>query len=111
MENVLAWNPETIVTWDAHFFERVSSDPLWQGVDAVERGRVFLSPVAPFGWIDRPPSLNRMMGLKWLGHTLYPEAWEGDLREETRAFYRTWYHVDLDDAALDRLLEWAEGRS
>jgi ABC-type Fe3+-hydroxamate transport system substrate-binding protein len=23
MENVLAWNPETIVTWDAHFFERV----------------------------------------------------------------------------------------
>jgi iron complex transport system substrate-binding protein len=52
-----------------------------------------------------------MMGLKWLGHTLYPEAWEGDLREETRAFYRTWYHVDLDDAALDRLLEWAKGRS
>ena len=48
----------------------------WQGVDAVRAGRVYLSPTAPFGWIDRPPSLNRMIGLKWLAGLFYPDAGE-----------------------------------
>src|SRR5690606_28341467 len=59
IEQVLTWNPEVIVTWDERFYDRVWNDPLWQGVDAVRNRRVYLSPSAPFGWIDRPPSINR----------------------------------------------------
>ena len=44
-------------------------------------GRVYLSPTAPFGWIDRPPSLNRMIGLKWLAGLFYPEQAPQDLRD------------------------------
>jgi iron complex transport system substrate-binding protein len=110
MEQVIVANPDTIVTWDPHFFDSVQDDPLWQGIDAVQSGRVYLSPTAPFGWIDRPPSLNRMMGLQWMAGLLYPDRWEGDLRTGTRAFYKLYYPVDLGDAELERLLEWAEGR-
>ena len=110
-EAVIVANPDTIVTWDRIFFSRIWADPLWQEITAVREGRVYLSPTAPFGWIDRPPSVNRMMGLKWLAGLFYPERWSGDLREDTAAFYRLWYHVDLDDAELDRLLEWAGGRA
>ncbi|MBY5987028.1 iron ABC transporter substrate-binding protein [Roseovarius atlanticus] len=110
MEQVIVANPDTIVTWDPNFYGRVFDDPLWQGMDAVEAGRVYLSPTAPFGWIDRPPSLNRMMGLIWMAGLLYPDRWEGDLRAETRAFYELYYHVDLSDEELERLLAWAEGR-
>ncbi|KRS11370.1 ABC transporter substrate-binding protein [Roseovarius atlanticus] len=110
MEQVIVANPDTIVTWDPNFFGKVFEDPLWQGIDAVEDGRVYLSPTAPFGWIDRPPSLNRMMGLIWMAGLLYPDRWEGDLRAETRAFYDLYYHVDLSDEELERLLAWAEGR-
>lgn len=110
MEQVIVANPDTIVTWDPNFFGKVFEDPLWQGIDAVEDGRVYLSPTAPFGWIDRPPSLNRMMGLIWMAGLLYPNRWEGDLRAETRAFYDLYYHVDLSDEELERLLAWAEGR-
>lgn len=109
-EQVIVANPEVIVTWDPEFYRRVWDDPLWAGIDAVRNGAVYLSPTAPFGWIDRPPSLNRMMGLRWMARLFYPEQWGGDLRDETAEFYRTWYQVDLDDAALDRLLEWSEGR-
>ncbi|ETX16389.1 ABC transporter substrate-binding protein [Roseivivax halodurans JCM 10272] len=109
-EQVIVSDPEIVVTWDPTFYGRVWSDPLWAGVDAVRSGQVFLSPTAPFGWIDRPPSLNRMMGLRWMARLFYPDRWEGDLREETAEFYKTWYRVDLGDAELDRLLEWAEGR-
>ncbi|WP_439526814.1 iron ABC transporter substrate-binding protein [Roseovarius mucosus] len=110
MEQLIVANPDTIVTWDPNFYASVFDDPLWQGIDAVQRGRVYLSPTAPFGWIDRPPSLNRMMGLLWMAGLLYPDLWQGNLREDTRAFYALYYNVELSDEDLERLLEWAEGR-
>ena len=110
-EQVIVADPDTIVTWDRIFYARVWRDRLWRGIEAVRRGRVYLSPTAPFGWIDRPPSVNRLMGLKWLAGLFYPERWTGDLRADTAAFYRLWYRVDLGEAELDRLLEWAGGRA
>lgn len=110
IEQVIVADPEVIVTWDTNFFETVWDDPLWSGIDAMQNGRVYLAPLAPFGWIDRPPAINRMIGLSWMAGLLYPDLWGGDLRAETRRFYRDYYHVDLSDEALDRLLQWAEGR-
>ena len=109
MEQVLAANPDTIITWDRTFFDRVWTDPLWAQVDAVQRGRVYLSPLLPFGWIDRPPSLNRLIGLRWLAGIFFPDRFAQDMREEAREFYALFYHVELDDAALDTLMAGARG--
>jgi iron complex transport system substrate-binding protein len=111
IEQIVLWNPDTVITWDPSFYDAVWKDFYWQGVDAVASGRVYLSPTAPFGWIDRPPSLNRMIGLKWLAGLFYPDHLNQDLREVTRSFYDLFYHVDLTDAELDRLLRWAKGRA
>src|SRR5262249_35471673 len=35
MEQVLAWNPDVIVTIDPNFYKSIWHDPLWQGVSAV----------------------------------------------------------------------------
>ncbi|WP_226627654.1 iron ABC transporter substrate-binding protein [Alloyangia pacifica] len=72
-EQIIVADPEVVVTWDPQFYDRVWSDPVWRGVAAVRAGQVYLSPTAPFGWIDRPPSLNRMMGLRWMARLFYPE--------------------------------------
>jgi iron complex transport system substrate-binding protein len=111
IEQIVLWNPDTVITWDPDFYDAVWKDFYWQGVDAVTAGRVYLSPTAPFGWIDRPPSLNRMIGLEWLAGLFYPDQVKQDLREVTRSFYDLFYHVDLTDAELDRLLQWAKGRA
>ena len=50
------------------------------------------------------------MGLQWMAGLMYPDLWQADLRAQTRAFYKLYYHVDLSDEDLGRLLEWAEGR-
>ena len=47
----------------------------WRGARcAVRQGHAFVAPNLPFGWIDEPPSINRLLGLAWLGgsdpHTL-----------------------------------------
>jgi len=111
LEQVLTWDPDTIVTWDAGFEGAVRRDPAWASVSAVETGRVYLSPGLPFGWIDRPPSINRLIGLRWLAGLFYPGAVGQDLRATTREFYQLFYHVDLDAAALDRLLGPARGKA
>lgn len=111
IEQVIVADPDTIVTWDPNFFEGVWREPLWSGIEAVRRGRVYLSPTAPFGWIDRPPSINRIIGLRWLSGLFFPDRFDFDLREETRLFYRLFYHVELTEPELERLIEWAGGRT
>ncbi len=111
LEQVIAWNPDTIVTWDPHFYRAVWDDPDWAGIEAVRAGRVYLAPTAPFGWIDRPPSLNRLIGLQWLAGLFYPDRFPDDLPERVRRFYSLFYHVDISDAELDGLLQWARGRA
>jgi iron complex transport system substrate-binding protein len=103
-EALLATDPDVIVTWDRQFHETHRDSPLWSRMRAVQDGRVHLSPVLPFGWIDRPPSLNRIIGLDWMAATFYPDRTQIDLRARTRDFYRLWYHLDLTEAQLDRLL-------
>ncbi|MGH6915031.1 MAG: iron ABC transporter substrate-binding protein, partial [Geminicoccales bacterium] len=105
---VLAWNPDVVVTWDERIYDRVRSDPLWQSVEAVKQRRVYLSPSEPFGWIDRPPSINRLLGLRWLAAVLYSERADDDLRAMTREFYDLFYHVQLGDPQLDHLLAGSE---
>ena len=111
MEQVIAADPEIILTWDRNFFGKVNDDPLWAGIKAVREKRVYLAPTAPFGWIDRPPSLNRVIGLKWLAGLFYPDRLKQDLRETTRSFYRLFYHVDPSDTDLDTLIAWSKGQA
>ena len=109
IEQVIVANPDTILTWDPLFYEAVWKDPLWAGIDAVKLRRVYLAPTAPFGWIDRPPSLNRVIGLRWLPGLFYPDRFERDLKEVTREFYSLFYHVNPSDEEIDRLISWSKG--
>ena len=71
---------------------------------AVASGRVHLAPQWPFPWIDFPPSVNRVIGLRWLAGLLYPEAFPEPLEEVTREFYELFYMRQLTDDELERLL-------
>lgn len=63
IQQVTAWNSEIIVAGDREFAAQVRSDPAWAAITAVKSGRVYLSPKLPFGWIDYPPVVNRLIGL------------------------------------------------
>ena len=52
---------------------------------------------------DEPPSVNRLLGLLWAGHTLYPTIYPEDLRAEARDFYRRFYRIELDDEHFEAL--------
>ena len=107
LEQVLKWNPDTIITTDKPFTAEAKQTPAWADVDAVKRGRIFVSPRLPYGWIDGPPSVNRLLGLEWLAGLFFPDRYKVDIRAEAKAFYKLFYQVDLTDQQLDTLLAGA----
>ena len=104
VEQVLLWNPDVIVTIDRTSRRACAAIRSGLPVAAVRAGRVHLSPKLPFGWVDFPPSVNRLIGLWWLAKILYPEQFPEDLRALTRDFYRRFYHVTPSDAQIDHVL-------
>lgn len=110
LEQIIAWNPDAIVTLDRSFFESVDTRPGWSQLRAVVHKRVHLAPSLPWGWIDAPPSLNRLIGLRWLLATFYPVESGIDLRGDTRTFYELFYGVALSDAQISQLLDVAAAR-
>jgi iron complex transport system substrate-binding protein len=51
----------------------------------------------------QPPSVNRLLGSLWAGHTLYPSVYPEDLRAEARDFYRRFYRIELEDEQFEAL--------
>ena len=107
VEQVLRWNPDLVVTIDPNFYALAPSHPLWRELPAVKAGRLHLAPSVPFGWIDFPPSINRLIGLRWLARVLYPQSFPEDLRPIVRDFYTRCYHQAPSEAQLDQLLRTA----
>jgi iron complex transport system substrate-binding protein len=104
VEQVLAWNPDVIITIEPAFAATVKTDPVWAPIKAVQTARIYLSPRLPFGWVDFPPSVNRLIGLWWLAKAFYPDKFPEDLRPLTREFYQRFYHMTPSDAQIDNVL-------
>lgn len=104
LEQVLSWKPDVILAASPKFAKAVKNDPLWAGLEAVKAGRIHAAPNLPFGWIDAPPGINRLIGVAWLEHTLYPEVFPAMLDVEVRTFFKLFYQVELSDAQLETLL-------
>ena len=103
-EQILAWQPDVILTVDRRFHATIRTDPVWREVKALQTGNIHFVPDLPFSWLDNPPAPNRLIGLLWLGKVLYPAAFPQDIRAEARRFYAFFYQQEPTDAQLDGLL-------
>ena len=83
---------------------RLRSDPAWQRIEAVAAGHVYQWPALPYSWGSRPPSVNRLPGLMWLANVTARKPSDSELRDEVRAFFRDFYHLELTDAQMQKLL-------
>lgn len=66
-EEVRALDPDIVVFADPAARAAVVASPAWRMLRAVREGHALVAPSVPFGWVEDPPSLNRLLGLGWLG--------------------------------------------
>lgn len=110
MEQVIAWDPQYIIACtdngydDSGSYSKILSDSQWSVIQAVKDKHVYETPAVPQNWFDRPPSVNTIIGIKWVQNLLYPEYADYDMKEEAKTFYQMFYHYELSDAEADELL-------
>lgn len=115
-EQLLAWDPDVIIVngepkadlSGASAARAILDDPNYATLTAVREGKVYGTPAAPFGWIDRPPGPNRLIGMRWFSSLLYPDYVSGDADKEVQEFFRLFYHVELTEEQLNQLLRESE---
>lgn len=110
MEQILAWNPDVILFAPGSIYSNVGTDENWQYVSAIRNGRYFEVPQGPFNWMGFPPSVQRWLGMLWMGKLLYPEKAEYDLYEEVSDYFALFYHCALTREQFDALTQNAMGR-
>ncbi len=59
-------DPDLLIFSDPAMRDTVMHGQTWRSVRAVRDGHVLIAPGLPFGWIEEPPSINRLLGLAWL---------------------------------------------
>jgi len=110
-EHLIAWNPDYIfvngepikgVSGNAAAVDIYKNDS-YKHLKAVENQTVISIPKAPFAWLDRPRSANRLIGIAWAGNILYPESFDFEA-EDIKAYYRLFYGVDITDDQIADLL-------
>ncbi len=65
ISEIARMDPDVIILSDPAARDVLAS-PAWSGLRAVREGRAAIAPSVPFGWIEEPPSINRLLGLAWL---------------------------------------------
>ena len=101
MEQVVAWNPDIIITGKPGEAEQILSDPNWASIKAVQDKKVYVNPKGVFGW-DRY-GVEELLQVQWAASVISPDLF-GDLKMEDKVkdFYKTYLNYELtsDDVEL-----------
>jgi iron complex transport system substrate-binding protein len=103
LEQILLWDPQAIIFGPASVYASAAQDATWRQLQAVRNGAYYEVPLGPYNWMGSPPSINRYLGMLWLGKILYPEYASYDLYAETAEYYRLFYSHELSRGQFDRL--------
>jgi len=103
-DQIIVWDPAIIIAQQRSYYDSLLRSTAWRGLIAVASKRVYLEPADPFGWIDDPSGVNRIIGLYWLTGLFYPDQYQEDLRTNVREFYDKFYRIKLTDRQLEALV-------
>lgn len=102
-ETVLAYDPDVIIVQNRSVYNDLIGDPMWKNLRAVKSGRIYLVPVQPFNWVDRPPSFMRILGIQWAATKFHPDTYKIDLTKRTKEFFNLFLRVKIDDRQAKNL--------
>ena len=65
VDTIRTLDPDIIILSDPEAKDVLAKAP-WSSLRAVRDSHAYVAPREPFGWIEEPPSINRLLGLAWL---------------------------------------------
>ncbi len=108
LEQIMLWDPDMIIIGrgsQATLYKTILTDTRWSQLRAVKNKKVEIRPDNPFSWFDGPPGPSQIVGMYWMINKLYPnKTADLDLKARVKEFYSQFYHYNLTDAELTKLL-------
>lgn len=98
-EQVMIWQPDVLLlSQESGFYSYIYDDATWSAISAVRNRRVYEVPYEPYEWLDRPPSVQTVLGLQWLGNLLCPDIYDFDMVQCAQEFFKLFWDYDLSEA-------------
>jgi iron complex transport system substrate-binding protein len=63
IDAIRALDPDVIIFQNAGMRQVVANSAEWRALRAVQQHRAYVAPDVPYGWLDEPPSINRLLGV------------------------------------------------
>ena len=103
LEQVIAWNPDVIITGKAAEVDQILNDPNWASISAVQKKRVYVNPKGVFGW-DRY-GVEELLQVQWAAALLHPELFPDlKIEQKVKDFYKTYLNYELTDNDVQLIL-------
>lgn len=104
MEDIVAWDPEVIITMQPAVRDEILASDQWKAVTAVRTHRVYVNPKGVFSWCIR--GANEAIQVLWAATVIHPELFgDIDMIGETKNFYTRFYRYALSDAEAGQILD------
>lgn len=105
LEEVYNADPDVIILNAGGPYDRIAAGGSeWDELKAVKDGKIYEVPNVPYCWMSSPPSVNRVIGVLWLGNLLYPDLYDYDMVEKAQEFYKLFWNYDLSEEEAKELL-------
>lgn len=104
LEKVYEFDPDVIILDQEGPFDTLAQGE-WANLKAVKADAYYQIPWKPYSWMAAPPSINRVLGVWWLGQLVYPEVYNDyDVADKAKEYYSLFWHYELsDDEVADML--------
>ena len=104
IEQLINFNPEYIVFEEKSMYDNVSTYPEWSDINAIKNKNYYLVPTVPYNILGFPPSIQKIIGTKWLMSILYKNDISFDINDEFIKFYKLFYNINLSAEDLKKIL-------
>lgn len=106
MEQLYNFDPDVIVvTMDGIYNIIADGDKSWSELTAVKNGDYYEIPGIPYCWLSGPPSVNRVLGIWWLGNLVYPDVYDYDMADKAIEYYKLFFDYDLSKEDAKAMLQ------
>lgn len=103
LEQVYLCDPDVILLSAGGPYDMLARSE-WSELTAVKNGAYYEIPNLPYDWMSSPPSVNRVLGIYWLGNLLYPELFDYDMVQQAQRFYALFWHYSLSEEEAREML-------
>jgi len=108
LEQFFMLDPEYMIINGSDVIQYIEANEKMHNLAAYQKGNLKLMPLGVSRW-GHPYSVETPLAILWTAKTIYPEMFpDVDLNQETRTFYQRFFHYQLSDTEVEKIMEGKE---